>query len=103
MGTYNFEVKLEPEEDGRWSAWLASYPACGVWGDTKHEALEALADMSLVFLGVMADAGEPVYADSVEPRSDYGAMSAGLVNLGGAVLDVTASVSNDLIRIPALV
>lgn len=100
MGTYNFEIHLEPEQDGRWSAWLASYPACGAWGDTKDEALEALADMSLVFLGVMADAGESVYADSVEPRSDYGVIGAGLVNLGGAVLDGMASVSNDLIRIP---
>ena len=100
MGTYNFEVQLEPEEDGRWSAWLASYPACGAWGNTKHEALEALADMTIVFLEVMVDAGENVYADTVEQQDSYAQIDACMVNLGNAVLDGTASVSNDLIRIP---
>ena len=60
MKTYNFQVKLEPEEDGRWSAWLASYPACGAWGDTKDEALEALREMTVLFLEVMEEAGEVV-------------------------------------------
>ena len=69
METYTLKVTLELEEDGRWSAWLASYPACGAWGDTKQEALEALTDMATVFLEVMEDAGEPVRPDGVENGS----------------------------------
>ena len=63
--TYNFEVSFDQDIDGRWSAWLTSYPACGTWGYTKDEAAEALAEMTVVFLEVMQDSGEPVYADSV--------------------------------------
>ena len=70
MKTYNFQVKLEPEEDGRWSAWLASYPACGAWGDTKDEALEALRDMTVLFLEVMEEAGEVVCPDTVVEAND---------------------------------
>ena len=65
MKTYNFDVELKAEEDGRWSAWLASYPACGAWGYSKQEALEALKEMTEVFLEVMADSNELVNADSV--------------------------------------
>ena len=39
---------------------------CGSWGDTKNEAAEALLEMTVVFLEVMQDSGEPFYADSVE-------------------------------------
>ena len=101
MRTYTFNVKLEPEEDGRWSAWLSSYPACGAWGDTKSEALDALADMTVVFLEVMADAGDPVYPDSVEPHDSHARQDAGFVNLSGKILAGTASVSNETITIPA--
>ena len=81
MRTYAFDVKLESEEDGRWSAWLSSYPACGAWGDSKAEALDALADMTVVFLEVMSDAGEPVHPDSVEPPDSHTRPDAGPVNL----------------------
>lgn len=64
MKTYSFDTTLEEDEDGRWSAWLSSYPACTAWGHTRAEALDALADMTVVFLEVMSDAGEPVYAKS---------------------------------------
>ena len=60
-----FKYVLQEDDDGRWSAWLASYPACAAWGDTKDEALEALKDMTLVFLEVMEDTDEKVYADSM--------------------------------------
>ena len=94
--TYSFKVTLEAEDDGRWSAWLTSYPACGAWGDTKSEALDALADMTAVFLEVMADAGEPVYADSVDPFDVHNQV----VELGGKALSGTASVNNESISIP---
>ena len=100
MKNYSFGVTLESEEDGRWSAWLSSYPACGAWGVTKTEALQALADMTVVFLEVMSDAGEPVYADSVEPQDGYEPTSAIKVELGDSTLPGTASVNNETIRIP---
>ena len=63
---YSFDVAFDQDEDGRWSAWLTSYPACGTWRDTKEEALEALSEMTLVFLDVMEESGQRVQADSVE-------------------------------------
>ena len=60
MKTYSFNATLEEDTDGRWSAWLSSYPACTAWGHTKSEALDALAEMTVVFLEVMSDDGEPI-------------------------------------------
>ena len=104
MRTYSFQATLEEDEDGRWSAWLSSYPACGAWGDTKSEALEALADMTAVYLEVMADAGDPVYADSVEPDDERPEEQRNLVDLVGNVPSGTppikASVSDASIKIP---
>ena len=62
---YSFRVSSEENEDGRWSAWLTSYPACGTWGYTKIEAVTALEGMVLVFMEVMEDRKEPVYAGEV--------------------------------------
>ena len=95
MRTDIFEAELEPEEDGRWSAWLASYPACAAWGDTREEALQALADMTVVFLGVMQDSGEPVHADNVGTQDAFGQAAVGMVNPNSM-----ASVVGDTIRIP---
>ena len=64
MKTYNFDVTLEEDEDGRWSSCLTSYPACTAWGHTKSEALQALADMTVVFLEVISDDGEPLQFSS---------------------------------------
>lgn len=95
MDTYNLKVTLELEEDGRWSAWLASYPACGAWGDTRQEALEALTEMAVVFLEVMEEAGEPVYPDSVEQGNS---LDQKAVDAAGCVSEV--SVYSESISIP---
>ena len=100
MKTYTFEATLEADDDGRWSAWLSSYPACGAWGDTRSEALLALADMTVVFLEEMSDAGEPVHADSVEPHEDGSPARGGIVDLGGDELNGGAMVNNGSILIP---
>ena len=63
---YNFNISFDQDIDGRWSAWLTTYPACGTWGYTKNEAAEALVEMTVVFLEVMQDSGELIYADSVD-------------------------------------
>ena len=97
MKTYNFDVKLQPDEDGRWSAWLASYPACCAWGYSKSEALEALKNMTEVFVGVMKDSGESVYADSVEDHDFSG--QKGIAVVGDAIWD-SASVQNDVLSVP---
>ena len=94
--TYIFDISFDQDFDGRWSAWLTSYPACGTWGDTKDEAAEALAEMTLVFLEVMEDSGEIVHADSVDTQYSFGRVVASGVNFDGAV-----SVGEETIRIPA--
>ena len=97
MTLFNFKVTLQAEEDGRWSAWLTSYPACSVWGHSKGEALDALKDMFEVFVGVMQDSGEAVYADSVEDENLNNLTRAVLV--GDASWD-SASVQNDTLSVP---
>ena len=62
---YSFRVSAEENEDGRWSAWLTSYPACGTWGYTRKEAVKALEEMAFVFMEVMEDCKEPVHGDEV--------------------------------------
>ena len=32
MKTYAFEVDIEQEEDGRWSAVIPASPGCNAWG-----------------------------------------------------------------------
>lgn len=97
MTLFNFKVTLQPEEDGPWSAWLSSYPACSVWGHSESEAIEALKEMFEVFVGVMQDSGEVVYADSVEDENVKNL--TGAVPVGEASWD-SASVKNDTLSVP---
>ena len=92
---YRLNISYDQDFDGRWSAWLTSYPACGTWGDTKDEAAEALVEMIGVFMDVMQDSGEPVYADSVETQDTFSQMVVGAVDIASV-----ASVGGETIRIP---
>ena len=92
---YSFNISFDQDVDGRWSAWLTSYPACGTWGDTRDEAAEALAEMTLVFLEVMQDSGERVYPDSVETGNTFNKVAAEVAGFGGM-----ASVGGQTIRVP---
>ena len=47
--SYNFKIKFDREEDGRWIAEVPSLPSVLVYGPTKAEAARALA------LRVLAD------------------------------------------------
>jgi predicted RNase H-like HicB family nuclease len=62
MKTYLFQVELEQEEDGRWSAWIETLPGCAVWGYSKEEALEAIKETAQAFLEVLAEKGQPIPA-----------------------------------------
>ena len=95
---YNFNISFDQDIDGRWSAWLTTYPACGTWGDTKNEAAEALVEMTVVFLEVMQDSGELVYADSVEADNAFSQMAAEVVGFGNM-----ATVGGQIIRVPMAV
>jgi hypothetical protein len=47
--TYLFQVELEQEDDGRWSAWIETLPGCAAWGYSKEEALEAIKETTTYF------------------------------------------------------
>ncbi|HLB12268.1 MAG TPA: type II toxin-antitoxin system HicB family antitoxin [Dehalococcoidia bacterium] len=51
--TYVFEIELEQEEDGRWSATIPGLPGCATWGYTREEALENLKEEAKAFLEVL--------------------------------------------------
>jgi antitoxin HicB len=62
MKTYLFQVELEQEDDGRWSAWIETLPGCAAWGYSKEEALEAIKETAQSYLEVLADKGQPIPA-----------------------------------------
>ena len=62
MTTYLFQVELEQEDDGRWSAWIETLPGCAAWGYSKEEALEAIKETAQAFLEVLAEKGQPIPA-----------------------------------------
>jgi antitoxin HicB len=60
--TYLFQVELEQEDDGRWSAWIETLPGCAAWGYSKDEALEAVKEPTQAFLEVMVEKGQRIPA-----------------------------------------
>jgi len=62
MKTYLFEVELEQEDDGRWSAWIEPLPGCAAWGYTKEEALGAIKDTAQAYLEVLIEKGRDIPA-----------------------------------------
>lgn len=60
MKTYLFQVELEEEEDGRWSAWIESLPGCATWGYSKEEALEALREAAQAYIEVLTQKGQRI-------------------------------------------
>ena len=57
MKTYIFEVEIEQDDDGRWSAWIAALEGCATWGYSKEEALDALQDAAKAYIEVLIDKG----------------------------------------------
>jgi len=60
MKTYIFQIAVEKDEDGRWSAWIDALPGCAVWGHSKQEALEALHDAAQAYIEVMLEQGQTI-------------------------------------------
>jgi predicted RNase H-like HicB family nuclease len=65
--TYLFQVELEQEDDGRWSAWIETLPGCAAWGYSKEEALEAIKETAQAYLEVLVEKGQRIpAAETVE-------------------------------------
>ncbi len=60
MKTYVFEVEIEQEEDGRWSAIVPALPGCNAWGYTREETMEAIKDNAEMYLEVLIEDGDPM-------------------------------------------
>jgi antitoxin HicB len=60
--TYLFQVELEQEDDGRWSAWIETLPGCASWGYSKEEALEAVKETAQAYLEVLVEKGQRIPA-----------------------------------------
>ena len=57
---YHFKGRFQPEEDGRWSAWIDELPGCATWGYTQEEATQALHEAALLIVEDMLANGEEV-------------------------------------------
>jgi predicted RNase H-like HicB family nuclease len=66
MKTYIFEVEIQREEDGRWSAWIEALPGCAAWGYNREEALAAIKDAAEAYVEDMLDAGEELPQEGVK-------------------------------------
>jgi predicted RNase H-like HicB family nuclease len=63
--SYVFPIELAEEDDGRWSAWIATLPGCAAWGYTKEEALKAIQDAAEAYVEDMIEAGEQLPTEGV--------------------------------------
>ena len=60
LKTYVFQVKMDQDEDGRWSASIPTLPGCGTWGETREEALDALKEASQAYIDVLLEDGRAI-------------------------------------------
>lgn len=60
---YQFNVRLIPENDGRWTAEVPALPGCVTWGNTKEEALERIREAIELYLEVMLEEGRQIPED----------------------------------------
>ncbi len=63
---YTFRGTVREQDDGRWSAWLDSIPACSTWGYTREEALAALQEAAELLVEHMVAHGEEIPVEDVE-------------------------------------
>lgn len=55
MKTYVFEIEVEQEDDGRWSAAIPALQGCATWGHTKEEAIHSLQEAAKAYLEVLLE------------------------------------------------
>jgi predicted RNase H-like HicB family nuclease len=60
MKTYIFQVELEQEEDGRWSAIIPELPGCNAWGYSKEEALSAIQENAKAYIETLIEEGQAI-------------------------------------------
>ena len=63
---YTFRGIVREQDDGRWSAWLDSIPACSTWGHTREEAVAALQEAAELLVEHLIASGEEIPIDDVE-------------------------------------
>lgn len=68
--TYLFQVEIEQEDDGRWSAWIETLPGCAAWGYSMEEALEAVKETAQAFLEVLVEQGQPLPTEKAAKTID---------------------------------
>jgi len=66
MKTYVFQVELEKEEDGRWSATIPLLPGCATWGYSREEALESIREAAQAYLEVLFEQGRSLPKEVTE-------------------------------------
>ncbi len=66
LNPYIFQVNLEMEDDGRWSAGVPALPGCTVWGYTREEALRNIRDAVEAFLPDIQKTGEEISCQPVD-------------------------------------
>lgn len=60
LKTYVFEIRIEQNDDGRWSAECPMLPGCATWGRTRSGALNNIHEAAEGYVADMLVTGEPV-------------------------------------------
>ncbi len=64
MKTYIFQIEIEQEEDGRWSAEVPTLPGCATWGHTKEEALSSIQEATQLYIESLLAHGDTIPTDA---------------------------------------
>jgi predicted RNase H-like HicB family nuclease len=62
MKTHVFDVEIEQDDDGRWSATCPTLPGCATWGHTGEEALKNVQEAVVAYVTDLLASGETVPA-----------------------------------------
>ena len=61
--SYQYNARLIPEPDGRWTAEIPALPGCVTWGNTREEALGRIKEAIELYLEVLIEEGKPIPSD----------------------------------------
>ena len=53
MNTYVFQVEINQEEDGRWSAVVPALKGCATWAYSKNEALRSIREATEAYIEIL--------------------------------------------------
>jgi predicted RNase H-like HicB family nuclease len=70
-----FNIRLIPEDDGRWTAEVPALPGCATWGSTRDQAIERITEAIELYLEVLIEEGKQVPDDD---REDYARVDVAL-------------------------